>query len=172
NHIRKTITQHKNYPGSDLLSLGVLRPVPEQQLRIPLLGYSPPKDATTPISAGLPSQPKGNNTLDTTRSSFTTEGKQLLKENRMRFKPLDQAFDKQGFEATRTERKRFKLSTLSELHRLSQDFHKLVESKEQKAKRNEVRGSRLLAEKFECLNASIFLFFTSLVFIILLKYVH
>ncbi|MQM22892.1 hypothetical protein Taro_055951 [Colocasia esculenta] len=65
----------------------------------------------------------------------------------MKFKPLDQAFDKQGSEATRTERKRFKLSTLSELHRLSQDFHKLVESKRAKAKQNEVLGSGLSSEE-------------------------
>ncbi|MQL74397.1 hypothetical protein Taro_006762 [Colocasia esculenta] len=68
----------------------------------------------------------------------------------MKFKPLDQAFDKQGSEATRTERKRFKLSTLSELHRLSQDFHKLVESKRAKAKRNKNRyGEQVVASSKE-----------------------
>ncbi|MQM02368.1 hypothetical protein Taro_035134 [Colocasia esculenta] len=38
-----------NYPGSDLLSTGVLRPVPEQQLRIPLpKGTVPFMDTYTP----------------------------------------------------------------------------------------------------------------------------
>ena len=61
----------------------------------------------------------------------------------MKFKPLDQAFDKQGSEATRTERKRFKLSTLSELHKLSQDFHYSQESKERK-----LGGMKFLALDF------------------------
>ncbi|MQL78631.1 hypothetical protein Taro_011061 [Colocasia esculenta] len=34
--------QHKMYPGSDLLSTGVLRPVPEQQLRISLTRVQSP----------------------------------------------------------------------------------------------------------------------------------
>ncbi|MQM14589.1 hypothetical protein Taro_047522 [Colocasia esculenta] len=38
----KTITQHKMYPGLDLLSTGVLRPVPEQQLRILLTRVQSP----------------------------------------------------------------------------------------------------------------------------------
>ncbi|MQL93235.1 hypothetical protein Taro_025873 [Colocasia esculenta] len=112
-HTKNTITQHKVYLGSDLLSLGVLRPVPEQQLRISLTRVQSPqgRNSTQPswssftpegnnntldtppgkTTPGLPSQPKGkqhpgyhqvflhnqreNNTLDTTRSSFTIEGK-------------------------------------------------------------------------------------------------
>ncbi|MQM18764.1 hypothetical protein Taro_051759 [Colocasia esculenta] len=64
-------------------------------------------DTTTPSSAGLPSQLKGKSTLDTTRSSFTTEGKkhpgyhQVFLHNRRettprewnKIKPLDQAFE-------------------------------------------------------------------------------
>ncbi|MQL74045.1 hypothetical protein Taro_006407, partial [Colocasia esculenta] len=47
----KSITQKhshdpENYPGSDLLSLGVIHPVPEQYLRISLTqGYCPPYGA-------------------------------------------------------------------------------------------------------------------------------
>ncbi|MQL70499.1 hypothetical protein Taro_002805 [Colocasia esculenta] len=73
--------------------------VPEQQLRISLtrvhspLGHyntqlswssftSKGNNHTLDTPPGLPSQPKGNNTLDPTRSSFTHEGKHH-KEDRM-----------------------------------------------------------------------------------------
>ncbi|MQL85777.1 hypothetical protein Taro_018299 [Colocasia esculenta] len=67
----------------------------------------------------------------------------------MKFKPLDQAFDKQGSKATRTERKRFKLSTLSELHMLSQDFRKLVGAKEQKLSRMNRYNKQVVAHSKE-----------------------
>ncbi|MQL87853.1 hypothetical protein Taro_020404 [Colocasia esculenta] len=76
-------------------------------------------NTTLDTPPGLPSQLKGNSTLDTTRSSFTTEGKQhpgyyqVFLHNRMEttqekendFKPLDQAFNKPRSEATSTESK-------------------------------------------------------------------
>ncbi|MQL78898.1 hypothetical protein Taro_011353 [Colocasia esculenta] len=83
-------------------------------------------------------------------SSFTTEGKlhpgyhQVFLHNRRettqrewnKIKPVDQAFNKPKSE----------LSTLSELHKLSQGFHYSVESKERKQKWNEVLGSGILFE--------------------------
>ncbi|MQL98553.1 hypothetical protein Taro_031265 [Colocasia esculenta] len=74
----------RNYSGSDLLSLGVLRPVPEQQLRFSLTRVQSPyghyntqhswssftpegNNSTLDTPPGLPSQPKGNITLDPTR---------------------------------------------------------------------------------------------------------
>ncbi|MQL71933.1 hypothetical protein Taro_004267 [Colocasia esculenta] len=39
---KEAITTHKMYPGSELLSTGVLRPVPEQQLRISLTRVQSP----------------------------------------------------------------------------------------------------------------------------------
>ncbi|MQL87902.1 hypothetical protein Taro_020440 [Colocasia esculenta] len=67
------------YPGSDLLSTGVLRPVPEQQLRISLTRvqspyghyniqlswsslHSPKRNNTVDPPPGLPSQQKGTHT--------------------------------------------------------------------------------------------------------------
>ncbi|MQL68194.1 hypothetical protein Taro_000454 [Colocasia esculenta] len=47
-----TTRQQDFYPGSELLSTGDLRPVPEQYLRISLIkGTVPLKDTTTPSSA-------------------------------------------------------------------------------------------------------------------------
>ncbi|MQL76640.1 hypothetical protein Taro_009031, partial [Colocasia esculenta] len=65
------------YPGSDLLSKGVLRPVPEQQLRISLpKGTVPLKDTYTPSRSwsSLHNLKRNYNTLDPTRSSFNTKG--------------------------------------------------------------------------------------------------
>ncbi|MQL82698.1 hypothetical protein Taro_015172 [Colocasia esculenta] len=68
----KTIIQHQMYPGSDLLATGVLRPVPEQQLRISLTRVqSPYGQYNTQLSWSSLLSPKRNNTLDTSRSSFT-----------------------------------------------------------------------------------------------------
>ncbi|MQL69771.1 hypothetical protein Taro_002060 [Colocasia esculenta] len=61
----------------------------------------------------------------------------------MKFKPQYQAFNKPRFEATSTESKESMLSTLSELHKLSQDFHYSEESKEQK-----LGGMKFLALDF------------------------
>ncbi|MQM21758.1 hypothetical protein Taro_054803 [Colocasia esculenta] len=62
---------------SDLLSTGVLRPVPEQQLRISLpKGTVPLKDTYTPSRSwsSLHNLKRNYNTLDPTRSSFYTKG--------------------------------------------------------------------------------------------------
>ncbi|MQL82691.1 hypothetical protein Taro_015159 [Colocasia esculenta] len=75
----------ENYPCSDLLSLGVLCPAPEQYLRISLTRVQSPlrtlqhpapqlvflyTKGTTPWNPpGLPSH-EGNNTVEPTRSSF------------------------------------------------------------------------------------------------------
>ncbi|MQM07783.1 hypothetical protein Taro_040627, partial [Colocasia esculenta] len=48
----------RNYLGSDLLSFGVLRPVPEQQLRFSLTRVQSPYGHYNTSSAGLPSQSK------------------------------------------------------------------------------------------------------------------
>ncbi|MQM19971.1 hypothetical protein Taro_052984, partial [Colocasia esculenta] len=54
------------YAGSDLLSIGVLRPVPEQQLRILLTRVqSPYRHYNTQLSWSSPHSQKRNNTLDT-----------------------------------------------------------------------------------------------------------
>ncbi|MQM14836.1 hypothetical protein Taro_047771, partial [Colocasia esculenta] len=100
----------ENYPGLDLLSLGVLRPVPEQYLRISLTqGYCPPygplhtqpqlvfssqpeEELTAPwIPPGLPSTQRESHTLDPTRSSFYTKGTNT-RESVLGMKPLDQAY--------------------------------------------------------------------------------
>ncbi|MQM20770.1 hypothetical protein Taro_053798, partial [Colocasia esculenta] len=70
-------TTHGIYPGSDLLSTGVLRPGPEQQLRISLpKGTVPLKDTYTPSHSwsSLHNLKRNYNTLDPTRSSFYMKG--------------------------------------------------------------------------------------------------
>ncbi|MQL86326.1 hypothetical protein Taro_018848, partial [Colocasia esculenta] len=65
------------YPSSDLLSTGVLRPVPKQYLRISLpKGTVPLKDTYTPSRtwSSLHNPKRKYNTLDLTRSSFNTKG--------------------------------------------------------------------------------------------------
>ncbi|MQL95277.1 hypothetical protein Taro_027947, partial [Colocasia esculenta] len=70
-------TTQEIYPGSDLLSIGVLHPVPKQQLRNSLpKGTVPLKDTYTPSrSWSSLHKPKRNyNTVDPTRSSFNKKG--------------------------------------------------------------------------------------------------
>ncbi|MQL88761.1 hypothetical protein Taro_021328 [Colocasia esculenta] len=79
--VQSAITQEKqphntrNYPGSDLLSLGVLRPVPEQQLRIPLTRVqSPYGHYNTQLSWSSFTRRELHHPGYPTRSSFNTEG--------------------------------------------------------------------------------------------------
>ncbi|MQL79330.1 hypothetical protein Taro_011777, partial [Colocasia esculenta] len=66
NHTKKQSHNTGVYPGSDLLSLGVLRPVPEQQLRISLTRVqSLYGHYNTQLSWSSLLSPKRNNTLDT-----------------------------------------------------------------------------------------------------------
>ncbi|MQM21043.1 hypothetical protein Taro_054074 [Colocasia esculenta] len=63
------------YPGSNFLSTGVLRPVPEQQLKILLTRVkSPYGHYNTQLSWSSFTLEGHTHTLDTTRSSFTLEG--------------------------------------------------------------------------------------------------
>ncbi|MQL98507.1 hypothetical protein Taro_031216 [Colocasia esculenta] len=63
------------YPGSDLLSTRVLRPVPEQQLRISLTRVqSPYGHYNTQLNWSSFTLEGHTHTLDTTKSSFTHEG--------------------------------------------------------------------------------------------------
>ncbi|MQL98077.1 hypothetical protein Taro_030778 [Colocasia esculenta] len=66
----------RNYPGSDLHSLGVLRPVPEQLLRFSLTRVQSPYGHYNTQLSWSSFTTEGNSTLDPTRSSFTHEGKQ------------------------------------------------------------------------------------------------
>ncbi|MQL89299.1 hypothetical protein Taro_021870, partial [Colocasia esculenta] len=69
-------TTHRIYPCSDLLSAGVLRPVPEQQLRISLpKGTVPLKDTYTPSRSwsSLHNPKRNYNTLDPTRTNARSE---------------------------------------------------------------------------------------------------
>ncbi|MQL73631.1 hypothetical protein Taro_005982 [Colocasia esculenta] len=79
--VQSIITQEKqphntrNYPSSDLLSLGVLRPVPEQQLRIPLTRVqSPYGHYNTQLSWSSFTRRELHHPGYPTRSSFHTEG--------------------------------------------------------------------------------------------------
>ncbi|MQL88166.1 hypothetical protein Taro_020722 [Colocasia esculenta] len=58
-HKTKQTHNTRFYPGSDLLSTGVLRPVPEQQLRIPLPRVMSPLWTLTPSSSWSSFNPKG-----------------------------------------------------------------------------------------------------------------
>ncbi|MQL78578.1 hypothetical protein Taro_010994 [Colocasia esculenta] len=106
-HTRIQSHNTRNYPGSDLLSLGVLRPVPEKQLRIPLTRVqSPYGHHNTQLSWSSFTRRELQHPGYPTRSSFTTEGKQHTgspglpsqqKGNNYqtlsrKSKPLDQAF--------------------------------------------------------------------------------
>ncbi|MQM01847.1 hypothetical protein Taro_034596, partial [Colocasia esculenta] len=70
----------ENYPGSDLLSLGVLRPVPEQYLRISLTRVQSPLRTLqhpAPQLVFLHNRREQHPGYHT-RSSFTTEGNNTL----------------------------------------------------------------------------------------------
>ena len=79
----------------------------------------------------------------------------------MKFKPLDQAFDKQRSEATRTESKEILNKAHSQNYTGSlKIFTNWWRAKEQKLSGMKVLGSGLSSEEFECLNArSLFLLF-------------
>ncbi|MQL87427.1 hypothetical protein Taro_019966 [Colocasia esculenta] len=96
-HTKKIITQHKNYPGSDLLSLGVLRPVPEQQLRISLTkGTVPLRTQQHPAQLDfLHTRREQQHPGYLTRSSFTTEGNYTLDTTRNRYGDLRNRYDRQ-----------------------------------------------------------------------------
>ncbi|MQL88718.1 hypothetical protein Taro_021278 [Colocasia esculenta] len=78
----KNIDYTRNYPCSDLLSTGVLCPVPEQQLRLSLpKGTVPLMNLYTPSHnwSSLHNSKRTYTTLDTTRSSFYSKGTHTLK---------------------------------------------------------------------------------------------
>ncbi|MQL67908.1 hypothetical protein Taro_000167 [Colocasia esculenta] len=75
----------RNYPGSDLLSSGVLRPVPEQQLRFSLTRVQSPYGHYNTQLSWSSFTTEGNSTLDPTRSSFTHEWNSTLDPTRSSF---------------------------------------------------------------------------------------
>ncbi|MQM15433.1 hypothetical protein Taro_048378 [Colocasia esculenta] len=122
----------------DLLSLGVLRPVPEQYLRISLTRVESPlrtlqhpapqlvflhtKGITPWIPPGLPSTRREQHTLDPTRSSFYTKGTNT-QESVLGMKPLDQAYRTLLDLKLRTEKEKiYNKGLFSELKALSQIY--------------------------------------------------
>ncbi|MQL76971.1 hypothetical protein Taro_009379 [Colocasia esculenta] len=76
-HFRELKPESLKVPGMDLQLCGVLRPVPEQYLKILLpKGTVPLKDTYTPSRSwsSLHSPKRNYNTLETPKSSFYTKG--------------------------------------------------------------------------------------------------